>query len=135
VTTVEALRVPIATESDVGIARIRTHRLALDEGLGEVEAAAIATAVSELARNVLVHAGSGELVLGIAHEAGRRGIVAIVEDRGPGISDLERAMQDGYSTTTSLGLGLPSARRLVDQLGIVSVPGTGTTVTATKWRR
>jgi serine/threonine-protein kinase RsbT len=128
------LRVAIDGESDVAIARIRTHRFALGEGFDEVGAAAIATAVSELARNVLVHAGSGELVLGAVSEGGRAGIVAIVRDEGPGIADTELALQDGYSTRNSLGLGLPSARRLVDTLHILTDPGIGTTVTATKWR-
>jgi len=129
-----SLRFTIAGESDVGIARIRTHRLAIDEGFSEVAAAALATAVSELARNVLAHARSGELVLEIAVEEARHGIVATVRDEGPGIASIERAMEDGYSTTRSLGLGLPSARRLVDELEVVSVAGVGTTVTAKKWR-
>jgi serine/threonine-protein kinase RsbT len=128
------LRVTIASDSDVGIARMRTHRLALDEGFTEVAAGAVATAVSELARNVLVHARCGEVVLGIAQGDGRRGIVAVVQDEGPGIVDTARVMLDGYSTTGSLGLGLPSAQRLVDELHILSVAGVGTTVTAKKWK-
>jgi serine/threonine-protein kinase RsbT len=128
------LRVPLAHDSDVGIARLRTHRLAVDDGFTEVAAAALATAISELARTVLVHARSGDLVLQVVEEQGRHGIRAVLRDDGPGLADEERAMQDGYSTTGSLGLGLPSARRLVDVLHIVTVPGVGTTVTATKWK-
>ncbi len=126
--------VTIGDESDVGIARIRTHRLAIDEGFSDVGAAALATAVSELARNVLVHARSGELLLRVAEQDGRRGIVAIVRDEGPGIADTEHAMADGCSTAGTLGLGLPSAQRLVDELQIVTVAGAGTTITAKKWK-
>jgi serine/threonine-protein kinase RsbT len=128
------LRVTIMSESDVGIARIRAHRLAIDEGFTEVESVAVATAVSELARNVLVHAGLGEVALSVVAEAGRHAIVAVVRDEGPGIADTERVMRDGYSTTGTLGLGLPSARRLVDEFHVLSVPGVGTTVTAKKWK-
>jgi serine/threonine-protein kinase RsbT len=127
------MRVTIRTDSDVGIARIRTHRLAIDEGFSEVESAAVATAVSELARNVLVHAGHGEVALSVVAEESRRGIVAVVRDEGAGIANTERVMGDGYSTTGTLGLGLPSARRLVDEFHLLSVPGAGTTVTVTKW--
>jgi serine/threonine-protein kinase RsbT len=127
------LRVTIRTDSDVGIARIRTYRLAIEERFTQVEAAALATAVSELARNVLVHAGCGELALSVVADEGRQGIVAVVRDEGPGIADTERAMQDGYSSSGTLGLGLPSARRLVDELCLVSALGAGTTVTAKKW--
>ena len=129
-----SVHVAIGDESDVTIARIRAHRLAIDDGFTEVGAGAVATAVSELARNVLVHARSGELLLSIAERGSRRGIVAVVRDDGPGMIEPERVMEDGYSTAGSLGLGLPSARRLVDELHIVTVPGVGTTITATKWR-
>ena len=127
------MHVRIASESDVAIARIRTHGLALAEGFTEVAASAFATAVSELARNAFVHAAFGELVLGIRTRP-ELGIVAVIRDHGPGIADIELAMRDGYSTTGTLGLGLPSARRLVDDLEIQSAPMTGTTVTITRWR-
>jgi serine/threonine-protein kinase RsbT len=131
---IERVRVRITSESDVAIARIRTHDLALAEGFTEVAATALATAVSELARNVFVHAAFGELVLGI-QTGPELGIVAVIRDQGPGISDIELALRDGYSTTGTLGLGLPSARRLVDELEIQTAPMTGTTVTITRWRR
>jgi serine/threonine-protein kinase RsbT len=131
---IERGHVRIASESDVAIARIRTHDLAVAEGFTEVAASAFATAVSELARNVLVHAAFGELVLGIRREP-ELGIVAVVRDHGPGIADIELALRDGYSTTGTLGLGLPSARRLVDELEIETDPAIGTTVTVTRWRR
>jgi serine/threonine-protein kinase RsbT len=94
---------------------------------------ALATAVSEIIRNVIVHAGTGEFVLGIEQEPGRVGIVAIARDDGPGILDIERAMVDGYSSASGLGLGLPSARRLVDEFAIESVLGQGTVITLKKW--
>lgn len=130
----DPLYVTITVDSDVAIARIRTHSLAIEEGFTEVESAAAATAVSELARNVLVHAGGGDVAVSVVAEKCRVGIVVVVRDEGPGMVDTDRVMQDGYSTTGTLGLGLPSARRLVDELLVVSVPGVGTTVTAKKWR-
>lgn len=129
-----SVRVRIANDSDVAMARIETRRLATDEGFTDVESAALATAVSELAQNVLVHAGRGDVAVSVVAEQGRVGISAVARDEGPGIADIDRAMQDGYSTTGTLGLGLPSARRLVDELHVLSVPGTGTTVTAKKWK-
>jgi serine/threonine-protein kinase RsbT len=129
------LRVSLTTDSDVGIARIRTHDLALEEGLTEVQATAVATAVSELTRNVIVHAARGELMLSVVVDGERRGILAVVADVGPGIPDIERALEDGYSTVGTLGLGFPSARRLVDEFHVVSVLGIGTTVRVKKWSR
>jgi serine/threonine-protein kinase RsbT len=123
----------IRHDSDVTTAQIRAQKLARDEGLPEAPAAALATAVSELARNALVHAGSGEFHLRVTDEGGRRCIIAVVSDDGPGITDTERALEDGYSSTRTLGLGLPSARRLVDELDVVSIVGKGTTVTVKKW--
>ena len=131
---IERVHVRIASDSDVAIARIRTHDLAVAEGFTEVAASGLATAVSELARNVVVHASFGELVLGIRAER-QLGIVAVVRDHGPGIADIELALRDGYSTIGTLGLGLPSARRLVDELEIQTEPAIGTTVTVTTWRR
>jgi len=91
------------------------------------------TAVSEIARNVLVHAGGGEIVMRVECEADRTGIVAIATDDGPGILSIDAAMADGHSTGAGLGLGLPSARRLVDEFQIQSLVGHGTTVTLKKW--
>jgi serine/threonine-protein kinase RsbT len=125
----------VVADSDVDMARMRTHRLAIDEGLTDVDATAIATAVSELARNVLAHAARGMVTLSVVAEEGRHGIAAVVKDDGPGITDTERAMEDGYSSTGTLGLGLPSARRLADDFHLLSVLGVGTTVTVKKWNQ
>jgi len=128
-------RVPIRHEPDVAIARQRARALALREGFPEGRAGAVATAVSEVARNIVVHAGEGEVLLLAVEEGGRRGIVVVAHDDGRGIADVEAAMQDGYSTARGLGLGLglSSARRLMDDFALVSAAGAGTTVTMKKW--
>ncbi len=123
----------LAGESDVGAGRRRARELAEEQGLAANAAAALATAVSEIARNVIVHAGGGELFLGIVRDGRRVGVVAVAKDEGPGIPNVEDALRDGYSTGTGLGLGLPGARRLVDEFEIRSTVGKGTTVTLKKW--
>jgi serine/threonine-protein kinase RsbT len=128
-----SIRVPIREEPDVAVARGHAQRLAREQGFPEPRAAALATAVSEIARNIVVHAGAGELLLQVVEDRGRRGIVVVARDDHPGIADVAEAMEDGYSTSTGLGLGLPSARRLVDEFTLVSAPGEGTTVTMKKW--
>jgi serine/threonine-protein kinase RsbT len=125
--------VVIREELDVFIARGRARALALDAGFPLGAAGAIATAVSEVACNIVVHAGEGEVLLHVAAESRRRGIVVVARDRQPGIADVASAMRDGYSTAGSLGFGLPGARRLMDEFALDSAPGAGTTVTMTKW--
>jgi serine/threonine-protein kinase RsbT len=109
--------------------RVREAGAAQGMALSSIEA--LATAATEIARNMLVHARGGELSVEAVDR--QRGVVVIARDRGPGIPELALAMQDGYTTGDGLGLGLPSAKRLVDALEIVSEPGRGTTVTLTKW--
>jgi serine/threonine-protein kinase RsbT len=125
--------IPITHDSDASLARRRTREFARRQGLTEPETEALATAITEIVRNVLVHAGDGELVLDAAEEPARRGVIATVRDRGPGISDIERAMVDGFSSGGGLGFGLAGAQRLVDEFEIESTVGTGTTVTLRKW--
>ena len=127
------VRVFIRDESDVAVARRRARELASQQGLSEVEAEALATAVTEIARNIVVHAGGGEILFERVVDAPRRGVVVIARDTGPGIPDVEQAMQDGFSTKGGLGFGLPGARRLVDEIEIESKAGAGTTVTLRKW--
>ena len=127
------VRVPIREEADVVVARRHVRELGLDVRLTEGAVEALATAVSEVARNIVVHATGGEILLGVAEARGRSGVVVVARDDGPGITDLEQAMQDGFSTAKSLGLGLSSARRLVDEFDIVTGLDTGTTVTMRKW--
>jgi serine/threonine-protein kinase RsbT len=130
-----AIRVPIREEPDVAVARVRARELAAAEGFAEPATEAIATAVSEVARNIVVHAGAGEVLLEIVEDGGRRGLVVVARDAQPGIASVEDAMKDGWSTSRGLGLGLPSARRLMDEFTIASDLGEGTTVTMTKWAR
>jgi len=126
-------RVYLRDSSDVAVARGRVRELAYAQGFPANAVEALATAVSEVARNVIVHAGSGEMLLGIEKNANRIGIVAIARDDGPGISNIDEAMRDGHTTGDGLGLGLPSARRLVDDFELRSVVNQGTTVTLKKW--
>lgn len=127
------IRVPVREEVDVSVARRRARELALREGFREGRAAAVATAVSELAWNIVRHAGAGEVLLEVVTERGRRAVVVVARDGHPGIADLEAAMRDGHSTRGGLGMGLPSARRLSDEFTIDSALGRGTTVTLKKW--
>jgi negative regulator of sigma-B (phosphoserine phosphatase) len=125
--------VRVREESDVAIARIRARECALDHGLGETATEALATAVSEVARNLLVHAGGGEISIRGARDGDRRGVAVIAVDSGPGVADVDRALEGGFSSGGGLGLGLSGARRLVDELEITSVRGRGTTVVLRKW--
>jgi len=126
-------RFALRDESDVAAARRDTRKLAAGRGFSTGAVEALTTAVSEVARNVIVHAGHGQIRLGIADDDGRLGLVVITEDDGPGIQNIEDAMRDGHSTGDGLGLGLPSARRLVDEFELHSVVGQGTTVTLRMW--
>jgi serine/threonine-protein kinase RsbT len=127
------IHVPVRDEWDVVMARKFARELAEREGFPPGRVGALATVVSELARNIVVHARRGEVVLEVLEERGRRGIAAKVRDEGPGIADVELALNRGYSTAGGLGLGLRSAKRLMDEFTIESVVGEGTTVTVKKW--
>jgi serine/threonine-protein kinase RsbT len=126
-------RVLMRDESDVAQARLRVRDLAVGRGLPASAVEALATATSELARNVIVHGGGGELLIGTITHRERSGLTVLARDNGPGISNIEDAMRDGFSTGDGLGLGLPSARRLVDEFEIQSRMGEGTIVTLTMW--
>jgi len=128
-----SIRLSIREELDVVIARAKVRELAACEGCADGAADALATATSEVARNIIVHARFGELCLDVVQEPHGRAIVIVARDTGPGIADLEQAMQDGYTTARGLGLGLSSARRLVDDFDVISAPDRGTTVTLKKW--
>lgn len=128
-------RVRISSDANIVSARQQGRAMTVQLGFSTSDQALVATAISELARNILEYAGYGEIILELAQQGSRRGIVVIARDQGPGIPDIEKAMQDGYSTTKSLGLGLPGTRRLMDDFEIVSQVGEGTTVTAKKWAR
>jgi serine/threonine-protein kinase RsbT len=128
-------RVPINSDQDIVAARQRGRALAQQLGFSNSSLTLIATAISELARNILLYAKRGELSLGVVENNGAKGITVIARDEGPGIPDVERAMELGFSTSGSLGLGLPGVKRLMDEFEIVSIAGGGTTVKAKKWKR
>jgi serine/threonine-protein kinase RsbT len=130
-------RIAIRSDLDIVNARVGGRDLAKSLGFGVIDQARVATAISELARNIVLYAGSGEVVLRMLRSAdGRRvGLEAECVDEGPGIVDLELAMRDGYSTSNGLGMGLPGTKRLMDEFEIVSAPGQGTRVTIRKWLR
>jgi serine/threonine-protein kinase RsbT len=132
--TVEST-VVIQHDADVLTARRTIRQLALRLGFTDSDAVLLATAVSEIARNILTYAKRGQMTFEVAEQGKRRAVVTVARDDGPGISDIERAMQDGYSTGGGLGLGLPGARRIMDDFTIESKPGSGTTIVMTKWTR
>ena len=126
--------IPISTDADIVIARKLSRELATVIGFSGTDLTIIATAVSEIARNILEYAKTGEIKIRKSTREGKKGIQIIASDRGPGIPDIFRAMQDGYSTSNGLGLGLSGSMRLMDDFNIVSESGKGTTVTMTKWQ-
>jgi serine/threonine-protein kinase RsbT len=128
-------RVAIEREMDIVTARQKGRELAASLGFSSTDQTLIATAISEVARNIVVYAQRGEIVLALLEEHGRQGLMIVARDGGPGIQDLVLAMRDGYSTGHSLGMGLPGAKRLVDEFDLSSILGEGTTVTMKKWVR
>jgi serine/threonine-protein kinase RsbT len=126
--------VSVASVNDIVTARLQGRALAQRLGFSPGEATLVATAISELARNIVQYAGSGDIVLRSTANGSKRGIVVVARDHGPGIADLKLAVRSGYSTSGGLGLGLPGVRRIVDDFQIVSNRHDGTTVTVTKWR-
>jgi len=126
-------RIAITGNGDLPRAVNAARALAEQVGFATTRQFMIATAVSELATNIVRYATCGEVSIAAMNDRAREGIQVVATDDGPGIDDIERAMQDHYSTGGGLGLGLPGVRRLMDELMIDSRPGAGTTVTATKW--
>jgi serine/threonine-protein kinase RsbT len=124
---------PIARDVDVYVAMARVREMAQRLGFDQADRTRVEIAVLELARNILVHAGTGELLIETVATDGRKGIALEARDHGPGIADIELAMRDGYSTAQTLGAGLPGVRRLMDDFTIESAVGSGTTVRAVKW--
>ena len=114
-------------------ARRSARRFARDAGFGAADLTAIATAISEVARNITTYAGQGEITVSVIERDGQRGIEVTAADAGPGIADVDRALEDGFSTSRSMGLGLPGVRRLMDELVVHSTVGVGTTVVMRKW--
>ena len=130
----DEIRVAIASDADLVPARAEGRALAERLGFSRPEPTLIATAISEVARNIVVHAGRGEMIMRPLREGDRYGLVVIARDVGPGIRDVEAALRDGQSARGGFGLGLPGARRLMDEFDVVSKLDEGTTVTMKKWR-
>ena len=128
-----AVRVPIQSFADIVMARQECRRMASALGFPNTALTIMTAAISEVARNIVEHAKDGEISITPIGRGPLRGLQIVARDRGPGIVDLDTAMRDGYSTSRSLGIGLPGARRLMDQFEISSVVGQGTTITMTKW--
>jgi serine/threonine-protein kinase RsbT len=130
----DEVRVAITADADLVTARAEGRAMAERLGFPRPDPTLIATAISEVARNIVVHVGRGEIVLKPFEDANRYGVVVIAIDEGPGIRDVEAAVRDDYSGKGGLGLGLPGARRLMDDFEITSSADSGTTVTMRKWR-
>ena len=129
-------RIAIESDNDVVTARQRARELAAMVDLTSMDQTLLATAISEVARNITTYAKRGEVLLSIVRDnGGREGIRVVARDQGPGIENVDLAMQDGYTSGGGLGLGLPGARRLVDEFDIETGPSEGTTVTLVKWSR
>ena len=131
----DEVRVSIDCDADIVSARQKGRQLASQCGFPSTDLAVVATAISELARNIVRYAVRGEVTLRLINDNGKRGIEVVAADDGPGIPDIEMAMQDGYSTSGGLGLGLPGTRRLMDEFEITSKFGKGTSVTVRRWKR
>jgi serine/threonine-protein kinase RsbT len=129
------VRVAIRTDADVVTARQEARAMGTELGFSSTDLTLLATAISEVARNITTYAGVGEVALRVLNSGSRQGIEVVASDDGPGIADVELAMQDGYTTGNGLGLGLPGARRLVDEFDLRTEPGTGTSIRLIKWTR
>lgn len=127
--------VDIQTEWDIVAARQLGRNEAKKSGFGTVDQARITTAISELARNIYLYAGKGKIEIESHCENGLNGITIIASDNGPGIPDMRKVMEDGFSTSGGLGAGMPGVKRLMDEFKVDTEPGVGTIITATKWLR
>jgi serine/threonine-protein kinase RsbT len=131
----EPIFVKVIGESDIVTARNTGRQIAATLGFSSTDLTLIATAISEVARNIAVYAPPGQIAIKIVERDGHQGVRVEATDHGPGIEDTELALRDGFSTRRSLGIGLPGARRLMDEFMLDSKVGSGTSVTMTKWKR
>ena len=127
------MKVEIKTTEDIITSRSVAKEMAKEMGFGIVDQTKIATAISELTRNIILYAGQGRVDIKAIAAANRKGLEIICEDQGPGIADINLAMQDGFSTSKGLGMGLPGAKRPMDEFDLQAERGKGTKVTARKW--
>jgi anti-sigma regulatory factor (Ser/Thr protein kinase) len=130
----DRVSLPIRSDADLIVARARSRALADALGFSRTDATLIATAVSEIARNIIVHAGAGEIEMTPLRNEAKSGLRVVASDQGPGIRDATLALEEGYAGRDGLGLGLAGVRRLVDEFSIATEIDEGTTVTMTKWR-
>ena len=131
--TASECRVPIASVADIVAARQKGRSLALEMGFEGSDVTLIAAAISEVTRNIIEYAGTGEIVFRSIQNGAKQGICVVARDKGPGIPDISRAMEYGYSTGRGMGVGLPGAKWLMDEFDIQSKVGAGTIVTMSKW--
>ncbi len=131
----QSKQMPVRNDLDIVSARVEARNIAKDLGFGVIDQARIATAISELTRNIVLYTDGGQILIEAIERDGRRGIEVVCSDQGPGIKDVDLVMQDGYSSQRGLGMGLPGTRRLMDDFEIESQVGVGTTVTVRKWLR
>ncbi len=127
------IRIPIRDETGTAWSVMEARKAAMAIGFDEIVCQMIATAVSELANNIVKYAGSGEIIMDRIETGNQTGIEVVARDRGPGIEDIQKAMADHYSTGNTLGLGLPGVKRMMDEFELTSEPGKTTTVTIRKW--
>lgn len=127
-------RFGLQSDVDVVAARRGVTEWAREIGLSILDRTRVVTAASELARNTVVYGRGGVMSLEIVRDGSREGLRLTFEDHGPGIADVDRALEDGYSTGGSMGIGLPGARRLVNEFALTSTPGVGTSVTIVRWK-
>lgn len=125
--------IPISSDADIVRARRVGRELAAEAGCSATDLTMVATAISEIARNIVTYADHGQMEMQLVEHRGRTSLMIVATDEGPGIEDLDKALQDGYTTGAGLGLGLPGTRRLVDEFDITSEPGHGTKVVMYKW--
>ena len=123
----------MASDADAVVARQRGREAAVRLGFSRTDATFVATAISEIARNITAHAGAGEITIRAVMNGSRRGIIVVAQDHGPGIADVGSVLREDFRSDRGLGTGLWGARRLMDEIVVESTPGKGTTVTMTKW--
>ncbi|HEY8526631.1 MAG TPA: anti-sigma regulatory factor [Acidimicrobiales bacterium] len=131
----DTVRISITTDADIVVARQEGRTLANQAGFLGTDQTLVATAISEIARNIVAHAGTGHIELQLVERDEQLGLKIVATDQGPGIDDVEQALEDGFTTGQGLGLGLPGARRIMDDFAITSKPGEGTRVIMHKWSR
>ena len=134
-TVTREARFELHTDIDVAVARRGVRDWAAELGLSMLDLTKVVTAASELARNAVIHGGGGEMCLQVVRERERQGLRMMFRDNGPGIAEIDRAMEDGYTTGRGMGMGLPGARRLVNEFALASTPSEGTCVTIIRWKK